>query len=264
MKTSIPYILCVSIFLLFQSCKTDDDKIGDPPPYVKDHYIQFFHSDLRDDDMIVQNSLTNLTVDEEQKTIHIAQSDKDSKRGNYITVKPMFKNVYSGGSTSGVTNRYLEFAALINDFHYPLTRYQSWMYDFPTAIVDTLQSVKVFTDQDYTSEFLAGSDVSSLFSIYFEDPLRTIQNDYKSVTGEDAYQDKRFQSNDYWKVFPHTITGNILSTIDFSKKYFIGSEWLLTPHQKPDVSGEYVFTIEIATRSGKVVTKKTTPFQIDK
>jgi hypothetical protein len=54
-----------------------------------------------------------------------------------------------------------------------------------------------------------------------------------------------------------------LSEIDFSQKNFIGSKWFLTPKQKPDILGEYTFTIEITTNDGRVITKTTEPFMIN-
>ncbi|TDS51456.1 hypothetical protein [Myroides indicus] len=256
MKTIVQYILGVSVLILFQNCKTSDDNCCGEP-YAKNHYIQFFMSDLKEDGIFIEKYLkANLIIDEEQKTINI-EKENDSMQNHYMSVVLRFQNIYSRGSVQGQVNRYEEYAELINDNHYPLSIYNSWLYAFPTAIVDTFQSVKIFTDEDYIADFPAGSDVSSLFNIYFEDPLLTIQNNYQSVTAADTYQDKRMGS------FPHTITGNVLSEIDFSQKNFIGGQWLLMPNQKPDILGEYTFTIEITTNNGRVITKITEPFMIN-
>ncbi|TDS51455.1 hypothetical protein [Myroides indicus] len=260
MKTIVKYILAVSVLILFQNCKKSDDNACCGQPYVKNHYIQFFMSDLKEDGIFI-SAIPNLVVNEEQKTIDITNHN-NSTQCNYLLIRLSFKNIYSRSSVQGQVNRYEEYAELIGDNHYPLNLLRSWHFNYPDAIVDKFESVKIFTDEDYTADFPAGSDVSSLFNIYFEDPLRTIQNNYQSVTAEDAYQNKEYVSNEYWKAFPHTITGNTLSEIDFSQKNFIGSKWFLMPNQKPDILGEYTFTIEITTNDGRVITKKT-PFTIN-
>jgi hypothetical protein len=250
MKTIVQYILGASVLILFQNCKTSDDNDCCPPPYTLNHYIQMFKSDIKDINIIKAKGF--LEVNEDQNMINI---DK-TQLGNYIIVTPIFNNYYR--YISGKQDKeYLQYSELINDKHFPIVDSRGWEDGYATAIVDTLQSVKIFAKQDYITDFPAGSDVSSLFNIYFEAPLRTIQNNYQSVTAEDSYQDKRIGS------FPHTITGNVLSKVNFSQNNFIGGQWLLMPNRKPDILGEYTFTIEITTNDGRVITKTTEPFMIN-
>lgn len=264
MKIKIFSILVLCALLpLVQSCKTSDDSTCCSPPFQKGHYVQYFLSDLKEDGILINESKIRLDINSVAKTIQFTPVE-EGQLGNSLAVDLDFHNLYSSSNTTGQTNRYFELAESIQDNHYPLELYRSWMYDFPTAIVDTFQSVKLFTNQDYTAEYLAGSDVSSLFTIYFEEPWRTIQNNYQTVLANDTYQDVAYMNHEYWKAFPQTISGNVLSTIDFSQKQFIGAKWFLLPTIKPDTPGDYVFTLEITTQQGKKIQKQTAPFRINK
>ena len=263
MKTTIFSILMIPTLLILQSCKSSDDSTCCPPPYQKGHYIQFYMSDLKEDGIHIEDSNLHLNVNAINKTIQFTSVDQDQS-GNCLSVVLKFNSIYSHGTTTGQVNKYAELAESIRDNHYPLTLYHSWLFDFPTAIADTFHSVRIFTTQDYTADYLAGSDVSNLFSIYFEDPLRTIENNYQTVYADDTYQDVAYLNHEYWKTFPQTISGNILSSIDFSKKPFIGAKWFLLPNTKPDTAGDYVFNLVITTKQGKIIQKQTAPFRITK
>lgn len=262
MNKVIVSIAAIFSLMILQSCKSSDDSPDGVPPYEKGHYIQFFMSDLKDDGIIIEDAKVQLDADNSRRTIEFT-SVGDKQPGNCFSVSLSFNNTYSASTPVGVTNRYFELAESIQDNHYPKTLYRSWLYNFPTAIVDTFQSVKIYTDQDYTADYPAGSDVSSLFSIYFEEPLRTIKNNYQTVLADDTYQDVEYMNHEYWKTFPQTISGNVLSTIDFSKKQFIGAKWFLIPNTKPDTAGDYVFRFVITTEQGKEIQKQTAPFKIN-
>src|SRR5690606_27785910 len=129
MKTIVQYILGVSVLILFQNCKTSDDNACCGQPYVKNHYIQFFMSDLKEDGIFI-STIPNLVVNEEQKTIDITNHN-NSTQGNYLLIRLSFKNIYSRSSVQGQVNRYEEYAELIGDNHYPLNLLRSWHFNYP-------------------------------------------------------------------------------------------------------------------------------------
>lgn len=264
MKVTTYLAMGLGAILLLSSCKSSDDITCCGPPYNPGHYIQTYYTDLKEDGIFFEPNWTQLSLDESERIIEIGHNPQENQPGNALAMILTFNVLHEKyRGTPGHFVLFNLFANSIGDTHYTSTHYRSWLFDFPTAIGEKFQSVKLYTDQDYSSDFKAGSDVSSLFTVYFEDLQRTVQNNYQSVMEADTYQDKDFIINGDRNFFPHTISAAKLMDIDFTQGKFIGTKWYLKPHQTPDVTGVYTFTIEIKKENGKIVQKQTEPFYIE-
>lgn len=268
MKITTYLILGLSSLLFLSSCKSSDDTTCCDTPYVSGYYIQGYFTDLKEDGIMFEPNWALLSLDETNKIFEIDWNHLENQRGNALAMTLSFKAIHqaptkgNSGGTPGYYNLFHVFSDSIGDNHYASSYFRSWTSEYPMAIGEKFESVKLFTDQDYAPEFKAGSDVSSLFTVYFEDMLRTVQNDYRSVTEEGTYQDKNFIINGDRNLFPHTISAVKLADIDFSKRQFTGTKWYLKPHQAPAESGGYTFTIEIKKENGQTVRKQTPAFYL--
>lgn len=127
----------------------------------------------------------------------------------------------------------------------------------PIAIVDTLQSIEITTDSDFSPELPAGTNLNHLFNVYFEDPYLVIQNEYQQPDG--GY---RLSSVNY-RIFPHVITGGKLDEINFPEKPFIGNTYMCVLDQLPKERGEYKFKIRIKKTNGEVIENISRPIPIE-
>ena len=118
------------------------------------------------------------------------------------------------------------------------------------ALVDTLQTITITCDKAFNEKYPAGSSLNELFSIYFEEPYTTIKNGYKSSTGDNYYTINIFNNK-----FPYSLFGANLSTVDLSKKYYIGTHLYLMLETAPKNTGEYLFTVSVINTEGKILEK---------
>ena len=126
----------------------------------------------------------------------------------------------------------------------------------PIAITDTLQSIEITTDRDFSPELPAGTNLNHLFKVYFEDPYLVIENEYRQPAG--GYR----LSGVNYSVFPHIITGGKLDEINFPEKPFIGNTYMCVLDQLPNEQGEYKFKIRIKKTNGNVIENVSRPILI--
>ncbi len=255
MKIYSIILMTACIFCL--SCSDDNDNTKTAyPPINEKSYIQGFY-DLELNNVRVSAGF-GLLPDKERNIIYFRKtSDTDdiSSIGKGVRLSiTIGQDIYGRGlidykEINPYRSEYFRYIDLIND-----TLYNSDIMDglgggMAFALTDTLQTIRITCDKDFNAEYKAGSDLSSLFSIYFEEPYTTVKNGYKSSQGKNYYEVDIIR-----KEFPYSFYGELLSKVDLSKKYFIAPLLYLSLEATPDKTAEYLFTVTIKNTQGKEVT----------
>ena len=127
----------------------------------------------------------------------------------------------------------------------------NWISGKTIAIITPVRDIVVTCDKDYTGEFPAGSNLSNLFTVFFDNPYATIKNGYKAVTGsyhhEAIYDDG---STHKWDYFPTSIIKANLAEANFSSLPFIGNQWNCHLDVPPDKTDTYTFYVKIILVDG--------------
>lgn len=111
-----------------------------------------------------------------------------------------------------------------------------------TAIITPVKDIVVTCDKNYTTEFPIGSNLSSLFTVFFDNPYATIKNGYKAVDGAYHYVDS---TGDKLVYYPVSIIRANLAEVDFASLPFIGNEWNCHLDVPPDQTDTYTFYVKI-------------------
>ncbi|MDR1582083.1 MAG: hypothetical protein LBS55_02305 [Prevotellaceae bacterium] len=78
--------------------------------------------------------------------------------------------------------RYDYYTALIGDTSYNV-RSRGDAGPAARSIITPLKSIVIVANKDFSSDYPAGSDLSPLFTVYFDDPYSTVKNGYKQIEG---------------------------------------------------------------------------------
>ncbi|MDO4727309.1 MAG: hypothetical protein Q4A56_08890 [Porphyromonadaceae bacterium] len=124
------------------------------------------------------------------------------------------------------------------------------------AIITSISTFVITCNKDYNSKFPKGSDISSLFTVFFDDPYATVKSGYKQAPDHYAYD--WF----YKYIYPTSIVKTNLATVDFANRPFIGDEWRCMLDVAPDNSDSYTFTVEVTLTDGTVFRATTNPIKI--
>jgi hypothetical protein len=137
---------------------------------------------------------------------------------------------------------YDHYITLIGDTSYNV---QTRDYLTTSAIITPLKSIAIVADKDFSSDYPAGSDLSPLFTVYFDDPYSTVKNGYKQVEG--TYR--------FIEIAPHpqSIFKSKLSEANFEKRPFIGDEWLCFLDAAPEKTDTYTFQVKVTFADGTVL-----------
>ncbi|MDR1121457.1 MAG: hypothetical protein LBM08_11125 [Dysgonamonadaceae bacterium] len=122
------------------------------------------------------------------------------------------------------------------------------------AIITPLQHITITADKDFSEEYEAGSDLSGLFTVYFEDPYSVIKNGYRDI--ENTYK--------YTEGLPYaqSVVKARLSEANFPERPFIGDEWELFLDVAPEETGTYTFHIKATFVDGTVLEAVAPPVNI--
>jgi hypothetical protein len=139
--------------------------------------------------------------------------------------------------------KYDYYTALIGD-----TSYNVRSREIPPerAIITPLDSITIVTDKDFSSDYPTGSNLSPLFTVYFNDPYSTVKNGYKSVEGSYRF---------YEEAPPHpvSIVKAKLSEANFAERPFIGDEWYCQLDVAPEKTNTYTFRVKVTFVDGTVL-----------
>jgi hypothetical protein len=145
------------------------------------------------------------------------------------------------------------YIALIGDTSYNV-RSRKDEPPLGVAIITPLKSIAIVADKDFSGDYPAGSDLSPLFTVYFDDPYSTVKNGYKQVEGtyrfiEDAPH-------------PQSIFKSKLSAANFEERSFIGNEWRCFLDVAPEKTDTYIFHVKATFVDGTVLEAPAPPINI--
>jgi hypothetical protein len=123
------------------------------------------------------------------------------------------------------------------------------------SIATPLSSIIITADKDFGDDYPAGSDLSSLFTVYFDDPYATIKNGYKAIA--DTYTEYEEELP-----YPQSIFKTKLSEVNFPERPFIGNEWRCLLDVPPQQTGEYTFNVKVTVTNGVVIEGTVPPINI--
>ncbi|MDR1591498.1 MAG: hypothetical protein LBS16_01235 [Prevotellaceae bacterium] len=116
------------------------------------------------------------------------------------------------------------------------------------AIITPVSEIIITCDADFSADFPKGSNLSSLFTVFFDDPYSTIKNNYQAVEG--SYRSQAALECDY----PQSIIKTNLAEAHFADRPFIGHEWECFLDVAPDYTGVYRFAVKIILVDGTELT----------
>lgn len=123
------------------------------------------------------------------------------------------------------------------------------------ALTENIDGIRVTVKETYSNDYPAGSDVTALFTVYYEHPYAVILNGYEAPIG--TYRDEWTNPE-----LPQAIYKGDLSKVNFSNKTALGNTFRLLLNQAPEQTGTYTFTIEVAKATGGILEAQTIPIPI--
>lgn len=252
-KQSVVLLLLVSILF---NCHSKEDSPAYPA--FNNSYIQSFvgHYDtIRVQDKVgIYIDHTDKTIRRQTTSIPSYNLDKAYNIADGMVLEIEANS--QGYELNSTTSEYKKIIELLGDDDFKLDYRVGWDLA-PVAILDTLSSISITCNQDYTKDYPAGSDITALFFVCFEHPYLVIKNNYKNYEGLDAYK-----FNGIVAGFPHAMVGGNLKTMNFSDRPSIGKSWICQFLYAPDDTGVYTFNIEVTKTNGKKMTTISKPFKI--
>jgi hypothetical protein len=127
------------------------------------------------------------------------------------------------------------------------------------AILDTLSYIDITTDKNFDVNHPAGANLSSIFSIYFQDPYAFIKNGYQPPRG--TYNNNNFIAHPEERIYAPLFKVK-LSETNFAERPFIGNDWYCLLDAVPEKTGEYVFNVKVTLIDGTVLETQSPPINI--
>lgn len=244
---------------VFSACSSDENGTPTPnPPKVK---TIGFVGGFKHLDSVAVDAVSYIHID----TGHYVYSENYS--ANQLTlavsvVDDIEKSMPAGtsyinyGIAAGSTRyqkEYKSLLALIGDTLYSSVKEESymnfWLNNFQYAILDSITGISIVSDVDVDAAHPAGTDLSDLFFLVYEDYLYKIQHQYQSFRGDNALK-MPLDDNCSVRCEP-------LESLEKQGKRFIGTSFFLyseLPYH--DMIGRRL-TISIHTENGMVSAVKT-------
>lgn len=132
---------------------------------------------------------------------------------------------------------YDKYIGIIGD-----TTFYQVKYPGITAIITPVSEIVITCDKKFSGEFPAGSNVSSLFSVYFDNIYATIKNGYNPV--DNSYRPIHLGD------FPISIFKANLAHADFPSLKFIGNLWECHLDVAPEYTDTYTFDVKVILVDG--------------
>ncbi len=271
-------ILVFSVILILLGCDTTPRSLDTPPPIIfHKSYIQYFRDlgEINNQTLSVWISSGN-RIDTINKVVYpegnliedyskyygidenlsIGVSVRMNQIGLYYR-KPMGSKEYTNPDVWKENERinrvYDSLLNLIGDTAFnKITREHIDI----GAIITPISTFVITCNKDYNSKFPKESDISSLFTVFFDDPYSTVKSGYKQAPDHYEYDWA------YKNIFPKSIVKTNLATADFANRPFIGDEWRCMLDVAPDNSDSYTFTVEVTLTDGTVFRGTTNPIKI--
>ncbi|MDR1182391.1 MAG: hypothetical protein LBL13_10490 [Bacteroidales bacterium] len=249
------------IAFLFNACEKNIDGPGLPPERLHKSYIGYYVDCKDENSMRVQifvqkiDKSTNViggsrdyiwnTGETNPNTFSIADGiaidiygrfwDPERPERDTCIFYDVARN-YSSGNEKYDADRqkgFEKYRDLIGDTCFNLL---SREFTPVNAIITPLQYITITANKDFSEEYKAGSDLSSFFTVYFEDPYSVVKNGYRDI--ENTY---KYIENLPWS---QSVVKARLSEADFPERPFISDNWQFFLDVAPEKTGEYVFHIK--------------------
>lgn len=126
----------------------------------------------------------------------------------------------------------------------------------PVALTEMIDHIRILVNEDYSEAYPAGSDVSALFTLFYEHPYAVVKNNYQSPAYSYFF--------DYYAppAIPQAVYEVNLAEADLKGKKALGCTHYLLLNGAPDQDGSYTFTVEVTKADGKILTTTTKPIPI--
>lgn len=258
MKKMFNLLFTITLSLCILGCSGDEteNEGGDSKvPINPKSYIQGF---FELNDMHI-TPISGVQVNKEKKTITLETSFDAPKEytinegigiGIAIGSEGIDKGLINWTKGSTYTEYYNELVKKIGDTSFNYKIQEGLSYKSIIAIADTLMSINITCDKAIDNSHPAGSNLNTIFSMYCEDPYAIIKNGYKPLTDAVHYSLDGMNST-----FPYSLYGSNLSSVNLLEKPYIGNNLFLILETAPENSGEYVFTVLVTNKSGKMLEK---------
>jgi hypothetical protein len=264
MKTILYFSITIFLSLGCMSCDNDKENGEDPkPPMNKKSYIQGF---FELNDMHI-SPMSGFLVNKKNNSIKLdggfdAPKVYEISDGIGISIaigsEGLDKGLINWKEGGKYTSYYNELVEKIGDTSYNSEIMEGISaYGSIVSVADTLQSINITCNKQFDESHPSGNNLNDIFSVYVEDPVAVIKNGYKTVTGSNYYS-----ISDMPKEFPYCIFGSKLSSVDLINKPYIGIQIYLVLDAVPERTGEYIFTISVINKQGKIIKKTAAPMQI--
>ncbi len=151
-------------------------------------------------------------------------------------------------------NLYHEKVQEIGDTHFMkydemFSRYYAFSPPSGEAINGTIKELSISCNQTIDEQHPAGSDISDLFDVFFEDLYWVVQNEYRTYEGADAYT--RHYDIPPITSFPYALRRCSVSEFLALQRPYISRELWLYAEDLHLAEGTYTFTISALSADGR-------------
>ncbi|WP_291528541.1 hypothetical protein [Bacteroides sp. UBA939] len=274
MRKQFMFVLVATFLIgMITSCEEIDNPAPLPTNYLKSYIDMFIECDSLD-----IWSFGGMAIDDENKRYDIVDNGS-SPEGIGISVNATYpaKDYWS----SYPTNIYYPVLLFespnhlqINDDN-PYYRHIQIQYDkYIEEVGDTtynrmiggrygnkkgvvitvfpLKEVVITADKSFGSDYPAGTDLSSLFRIIFDDVYATVHNGYMAAPGTYRYI-ATYYSDEYFVNSPMSIRCLKLSEINLEDYPFTEARWDFFLEAKPEKTDTYTFHVKLTFTDGTVL-----------
>lgn len=253
-------IITLSLLMCFCcSCSDSDDGKKDILVEYQESYIQWYFTP----DRISILERVNLQTDESALQIipdNFDNINAEENAGKYYSLRDQIffqVEIYSTKVISRDTDkkRYEELRDRIADNSFNREIAVGIAGTPVTALTEKIHDVKVTVREPYNPDYPGGSDVTALFTVYYEHPYSVVKNRYEAPAGT-------YRMSTRIPGLPQAIYKDGLDRVDFSTKTALGNEFMLLLNKSPEKTGTYTFTVQVTTAEGDILTVDTAPIPI--
>ncbi len=267
MKKILSYIVfCVSLLIVMSACEKIEYK---PSPFPKEYFKSYIKEFIKCDSLQLYSN-SGYIVDKENKLYYcgdrtslegivIAASGKTPAKRSYPTnIFYDIDIINSAGLLPNGSNAdpydldrktgYEKLTKEVGDTTY--SRKIFYNKRLPLFVsISPVKKVVITADKSFGTNFKSGTDLSSFFSIIFDDAYATIKNHYVQVPGTYKYESYASYSTDS----PKSIRYLKLSDTNLENYPFTEASWDFFLESKPERTDIYKFNVKMTFTDGTVL-----------
>jgi hypothetical protein len=127
------------------------------------------------------------------------------------------------------------------------------------SIITPLRDIAITCDKNFGANYPAGSNLSEIFMVFFDDIYSTVRNGYRPVEDSYAYYPRGFNYEEY---NPQSLVKVRLSEANFPERPFIGNAWNCILDVAPEHTDTYTFTVKVTLVDGTLLESKVSAVNI--